>query len=79
MLHWSIQFEATNTGPLSTEDPRDRLTLSEHGIEFTNDVTSTISIPIDTVDNNNTLIHCVANLYGGNEFSELVKLTILGN
>ena len=80
-LHWSLIIGPNNIEvPLSTQHGDDRLKLDKRGILTVNhnDGSSTISIPGDTVDNNCTQIRCAAFIGGGNEFSDPVKLTIIG-
>ena len=80
-LHWSVSIGPNNIEvPLSTQNDGDILKLAKRGILTVNhnDESSTISIPDDTVDNNCTQIRCAAFIEGGIEFSDPVKLTIIG-
>ena len=61
----------------STDNNNDRMILAERGITYSSsDTSAVISIP-DRVENNNTMIFCAA-FFGGIEFSDPVKLTIIG-
>ena len=63
---------------LATNDDADKIILAQRGITYSSSANTTdISIP-DKTENNNTLLTCTAFLNGGTEFSDPVRLTIIG-
>ena len=73
--HWTIESDGRH---LATNDVTDAVSLAQRGITYSSSATSAvISIP-DTTENNNTRIFCAVFLFGGAEFSDPVKLTIIG-
>ena len=74
--YWSLENEGNY---FSTNNDIERMILAKRGITYSSSGTSaSISIP-DTVENNNTIIHCAAFLFGGTEFSNPpILVTIIG-
>ena len=73
--YWSLE----NDGNLISTNHEDDIEIfAQRGITYSsNRITAVISIP-DTVENSNTKIFCAAFLFGGNEFSAVVALIIIG-
>ena len=72
--YWTLEIDGDD---FDITDPSDRPRLALRGISFNlSGLPVVISIP-DRIENNNTMVMCAAFL-GGIEFSDPVKVTIIG-
>lgn len=72
---WTVEHDGTY---FDTTAASDGMSLSQRGITYGSSGNSAvISIP-NRIENNNTMVWCAAFISGLNQFSEPVKVTIIG-